>query len=139
MPVLELDLAPDDAKVRRFAYLWLPVFAALFGVLVLLRGGRLRDALVVWCAGLVVSVLARLHPLAPHLLYRGTLRLTYPVGWVVSHLLLLGVFYLVLTPLGGLLRLLGRDMLGCNLERRASTYWSPHVEAPGRRSYFRQF
>jgi hypothetical protein len=58
------------------------------------------------------------------------------VGWCVSHVLLVAVYFLVLTPIGFLLRLF-RDPMELRFEREASSYWFPR-EAVDSGRYFRQ-
>jgi hypothetical protein len=49
------------------------------------------------------------------------------------------VLYLVLTPIGWALRLLGRDPLARGFDPDASSYWTPHRSAARIDRYFRQF
>ena len=70
--------------------------------------------------------------------YRALTLLTFPIGWVISHVLLALVYYLLLTPIGLLLRATGRDPLQRRLDPEAETYW---IEREGDRpanTYFRQ-
>ena len=60
------------------------------------------------------------------------------VGWLVGRLLLAVNFYCVLSPLGILLRLLGRDPLGRRLDPSCQSYWTAKPAPAGIRSYFRQ-
>ena len=62
-----------------------------------------------------------------------------PIGWVVSHVLMAIAFYGVITPIGLLLRLAGRDLLEQRLDREAKSYWQPRRPVTDRRRYFRQF
>jgi hypothetical protein len=47
------------------------------------------------------------------------------VGWLNSQLVLLLVFYLVLTPTGLVMRLLGRDFLNRKEKDKRESYWIP--------------
>jgi hypothetical protein len=58
---------------------------------------------------------------------------------VVSHVVLLLVFAVVVTPVALLLRLLGRDPLERRPDPRAATYWVDRKTEPDPRRYFRQF
>jgi hypothetical protein len=49
------------------------------------------------------------------------------------------VFYLVFTPVGLVMRLLGRDPLQRRFDREAGTYWVDHVEPRSVEEYFRQY
>ena len=63
----------------------------------------------------------------------------FPIGWTVSYLLLAAIFFLVLTPIGLVMRLFGRDPMLRALDRSAKTYWVPHNPGADPRRYFKQF
>jgi hypothetical protein len=65
--------------------------------------------------------------------------MTYPLGWVVSHVLLILVFCVVLTPIGLLVRLLSHDPLHRQFDPSAASYWMPHQKTTDFRRYFQQF
>ena len=62
-----------------------------------------------------------------------------PIGWTVSHLLLAVIYYGVITPIGLLMRLLGRDPLQCRFDSAASSYWIQRKQNSDTDRYFRQF
>ena len=64
-------------------------------------------------------------PNVRRLLYLGWMRVFYPIGWVVSHLLLAIVYYLVLTPIGLVMRLFGGDPMHRGFDRSAKLLVRP--------------
>jgi len=62
-----------------------------------------------------------------------------PIALVISHLMLAVVYYLLLTPTGVLMRLLGHDPLARRFDASAQTYWRPRHRAENVARYFRQF
>ena len=62
----------------------------------------------------------------------------YPIGWVVSHVLMIAIWFLVLTPIGVFMRAAGRDPLARGFGRTAATYWVRRKDAPPER-YLRQY
>ena len=72
-------------------------------------------------------------------IYVAWMTLAMPIGWVVSHLLLLFVFYLVVTPIGLAMRLIGYDPLTRQLDRSAKSYWTPHDPSGEAARYFKQY
>lgn len=62
----------------------------------------------------------------------------FPIGWVVSLILLGAIFYGVFTPLGLLFRAMGRDALRLRAGEN-STYWTPKPQARNIRQYFREY
>ena len=61
------------------------------------------------------------------------------VGFCVGNLLLILVFYLLITPIGLIMRMLGRDPLERKWDPEASTYWKVAEKPVDAKSYFRQF
>ena len=100
------------------------VFAVLFAVIGLwpLLGG---DAVRIWSLGLAVAFLARAL-VAPGLLAplnRLWMRFGLLLHKVVSPLVLGLMFYATVTPIGLIMRLLGKDPLGRGFDPAAKSYW----------------
>jgi hypothetical protein len=116
----------------------LPVTVALAGFLLGRHGGPdVRTG--VWVVGGAITLLYLTVPAARRRLFVAAARLTHPIGWVVSHLVLVLVFALVVTPIALLLRLLGRDPLARRADPRLPTYWVDRRPTTDVRGYFRQF
>jgi hypothetical protein len=62
-----------------------------------------------------------------------------PIGWVISHVILAVIYYLVLTPIGLLLRAAGRDLLARRRDPTAESYWIDRGAKPEVERYFRQY
>ena len=71
--------------------------------------------------------------------YLGWLYAAYPIGFVVSHVILGAIYYLVFTPIGLLLRAAGKDPMQRAFDRNAKTYWVEHDPHADARRYLRQF
>ena len=110
------------------------VFGVVFAVVFLLiaswplfYGGQPR-----WWACFVSAALA-LVALAKPALLRGPNRLWMKFGILLGHIvspIALGLlFYAVFTPMGLVMRLVGKDPLRLRLDREADTYWMPRRTA----------
>ena len=55
--------------------------------------------------------------------YRLWMKFAFLLGWINARLLLGIFFYLVLTPIGIVLRVTGRDLLDRKIDRGAVSYW----------------
>lgn len=71
-------------------------------------------------------------------IYLGWMLMVFPVGWVISHLVLALVYFGVFWPIGSLLRLTGYDPLQLRSSGRDS-YWSKRPPAAPASRYFRQY
>ena len=87
---------------------------------------------VIWGSGLISYRLT-------HMLYLTLVTLTLPIGLTVS-LIIMSLFYFgIITPLGLLFRVMGRDSMCRRFEARAQTYWCPHKSSRAADRYFQQF
>ena len=105
------------------------------------RLGAARVPLAGGLAGLgaLSAVLSLVYPKANLPIYRGITILAYPIGFVLSYVLMGTLFYLIIAPIGLLLRAFGKDPMERRILPEATTYW---VDAPPQRpsnSYFKQF
>ena len=70
---------------------------------------------------------------------RGFRILTWPIQSVVSIVLLGILFYLIVTPIGLLLRLFGRDPLAKRPNAELTSYWSRYPVDKNSSRYFRLY
>ena len=138
MAVIEIkDPTPRDLKW--FGPLFL-LFFGLVGGILSWRGVDLQVAYTLWAAAAVIVVVYYAVPSLQKKIYLGWIYAVYPIGFVLSHVIMGVVYYLVVSPVGLMMKLVGRDPLARSLDKGAKTYWVEHRPAdrdPG--SYFRQF
>ena len=65
--------------------------------------------------------------------------LAFPIGWVVSQVMLLLMFYLIITPVSLFFRIQGRDALARKPAPNRASFWQPKQTPEDVRSYFRQY
>lgn len=137
MAMMEINWNPSRKELRQFGFLCL----AFFGVLAVLgfrRSGLTLGVELLAGAAVVGGVLGAVAPQLLKYIFVGWIVAVFPIGWTVSHLLLGFIYFFVLTPIGLIMRVLGHDPMNRTLDRRASSYWTTHEQAPVAR-YFRQF
>ena len=137
--MLDINWNPSRRELRQFAAICLPVFAGLFGSVVLYRSGSWTMAIGIWAAALVAGAIGFTIPAAVRPLFLGLMAMAYPIGWTISNLLLAATYYLLFTPIGLTMRLFGHDPLERTLDRSANTYWFTHEPRRDPSFYFRQF
>jgi len=91
---------------------------------------HLQASLIPACAGGLLIFAGFLHPPLLKLPYRGWMRFAYALGWFNTRLILILAFYLIITPTGVLMRLLGKRPLALKWDKRASSYWIPREKEP---------
>jgi hypothetical protein len=139
MPLIDFNRNPSHRELRLFGGIWLPGFLALMGLMVWYRSGSIGAAAGLGVIAGCVAVLTTLFPAFARLLFFTCVYAAYPIGWVISHLLLMGIYYLVMTPIGLVSRATGRDPLRLRSDRSEDSYWTPRRPSPGVSRYFRQY
>ena len=135
--MIEIDTNPDKKKLRGFGWIafvffgfwtywtatrshlsWLPI---LFGTIAAysLIGALLLPKILKW-------------------LFLALTFLAFPIGWVVSNVLLLIIFYLIFFPIGLLLRLFGHDPLNRKWKKDASNWITSKTDRPAK-SYYQTY
>ena len=112
---------------RAFGFVFTVVFAVI-GAWPLLVGGQVR-----WWAFAVAAVFALVATARPSLLSafnRWWMKFGLLLGAIVSPIALGVLFYLVLSPIGALMRLAGKDPLRLARDAGAPSYWRSR-EPPG--------
>jgi hypothetical protein len=129
---------PSSADLRTFGLLLVP-FVAAFGAILGWRAGSAGPAVVVWGAGGALALVYLAAPPARRPIFLGWTYATYPLGWVISRLVMGIVYFLVLTPIGFLVRRFGRDPLERAFDASAPSYWVEREADVRVARYFRQF
>jgi hypothetical protein len=123
----ERDDQVEGSSNRSFGLVFAAVFA-IVGLFPLAFGGGVRTWALLAGAGFAAVALARPALLAP--LNRLWLKLGLLLHRVVSPIMLGIMFFAVVTPIGLLMRALGKDPLRLKRDRSADSYWIPR-EPPG--------
>ncbi len=117
-----LDRSPR--ALRKFGLLF-GSLALLWGAYLLLRGHTSPTGIF----GLALALAALFFGLGlflPHALgplYWLWMKLAFVLAWLNTRLILGLFFYLILTPIGLILRLSGKDLLGLKISQELPSYW----------------
>src|SRR5947208_202457 len=121
MSLFEIDYRPGPRPLRVFG----ATAAALLGLAAALGWNRHPAAAAALAAAAAATVaLAVVRPELLRWPFVGLSVVTWPVGLVVSWVVLAVLFYAVITPVGLMMRLVGRDALARRFDRGAATYWT---------------
>ncbi|MEZ6319358.1 MAG: SxtJ family membrane protein [Phycisphaerales bacterium] len=71
--------------------------------------------------------------------YRVWMDASAPIGWTVSTVLLGVVYFVVITPMGVVMRVFGYDPMARGFDGGRASYWEERDAPGGARRYFRQF
>jgi hypothetical protein len=132
----DIQFSPSDKTLRQFAGLFLLIFGAL-AAYETVWGGSPRLGMGYGVAAALVGGAGLIWPKVIQPVFVGWSIVAFPIGWLISTVVLGVLFYGIFTPIGLAFRAAGRDVLRV---RRpvASTYWQPKPAAKDPREYFRQ-
>ncbi|MBW2446586.1 MAG: hypothetical protein JRG83_11730 [Deltaproteobacteria bacterium] len=145
--MVEIDFNPDVRTLRQFGWIALGGFGLLAGLawfekLIFSFGlgdARTTVAGAFLAVGVLAAVIGVAYPKANRFLFVGLTILAFPIGFVLSYVIMMTLFFLIIGPIGVVMRLAGHDPLNRKLEPDAASYWTPAEPMPPRERYFKQF
>jgi hypothetical protein len=132
----DISFDPSKRTLRQFAGLWLIFLAFAAWVQ---GSARPTAAIILAVLAVAIGIPGLVMPRLVRFIYVAAMILTFPIGWLVSKVMLACMFFLVFTPVGILFRLIGRDLLKLRRQPATATYWVPKEISSDPRSYFRPF
>ncbi len=139
MSIVGTNRDPTLKQLNQFGLIWMG-FLTIFGAVAWFRLGSPALAKGLWVAAVVVPAIGWLAPSFMRFVFLGMSYAGWPVGFVVSHVVLAVVYYMVVTPIGLTMRLFGYDPMTRRRDPGAESFWVPRGEDDrGPESYFRQF
>jgi hypothetical protein len=124
--------------LRQFSGLWIFFFSAA-AVVQEFVFGRHTTAVVFASLAVTLGPAGLLWPALMRPVFVGWMTLAYPIGWVISRVMLGVLFFGVFTPVAWIFRIIGRDELGLKSKRDAASYWQEKPQASDQSQYLRQF
>ncbi len=138
MAVIDVNWNPSNKELRAFGGMWLVFFSAIAAYLHF-RTGYAWLAPYIGGAALLIGSIGLAIPKAVKPVYVAWMIAAFPIGWTISHLLLGAIFYLLITPIGLVMRVTGYDPMNRKFDPEATTYWSEHRTGGDPSTYFRQY
>lgn len=145
--MVEMNLRPDARTLRQFGWIALGGFGLLAllawqGWLVFARlEVGTRETVALWLLALAGSstLFSLVWPKANLPIYVGLTLVAFPIGFVLSYVIMATLFYVVIAPVGFALRLVGKDPMDRRFLPAAKSYWIDARPERPRESYFKQF
>ena len=115
------NIKSGKKDLRNFGFVMAAAFALLGGILLWKSNPKyfysfIISGLFLFAGSIVPTILKPLHKVW----------MTFAVlmGWVVSRLILIILFYVILTPLSLIARIFGKQFLERRIDKNASSYWN---------------
>lgn len=135
--MIEFKFRAEKRDLRLFSGLLIP-FSLFIGYLIEHYSGQTTLAWSIGGVLLVAGLVGVVRPEAIRWLFVGWMVLAFPIGWLLSHIVLALVFFGLFWPLGLIARAFGYDPLQVRPADRES-YWDVLEQVDDKERYFRQF
>src|SRR5205814_171016 len=99
----------------------------------------MSTAVILWLVTVVYGIAGLVRPAVVRRLFIAATVTTFPIGWLLLHVLLAIVFFGLFTTWGMVSRLMGRDVLERRRPQGKSSYWKTRPQVTDVRRYFRQY
>jgi hypothetical protein len=135
----QVNWNPDNKTLRQFSW----AVAGALTVPGIILGWRAHGvgaiSVLLWTTAALLLTAACFAPRSLLWVYRVWQAVTVPIGAAVQVAMLCVFYYLVLTPVGIVLRCLGRDPLQRRWDAAASSYWIACTARRDPRRYFHPY
>jgi hypothetical protein len=138
MALVQVNKNPSRRELNWFGALF-AVFFGLLGWLSWRRPDHGVTPLVLWAVAVAVPAIYFAIPAVRRPIYLGWMYLVMPIGFVVSYVVLAFVYFVVIMPIGLILRLTGRDPLARAFDPARKSYWIEHPGPTEPTRYLRQY
>ena len=136
--MIDLNLKPSERQLKQFGVAFLVAGLVVGGVLWWRIGPNLASK-ILWGVGPVAALVGLVAPRALKPVFIALTLLAFPIGLVIGNLAMALTYYLIVSPIGLIFRLIGRDPLHRKLDREAASYWIERPPQVPAERYFRQF
>lgn len=139
MSLIEVNWYPKSKELRNFAIIALVASVIVALLLYVLKGVGIQWVILIIAAGFGIFLSSFVSLRLTRIIYLGLILVTFPIGWAISMFLLTAFYFLLLTPLGLIFRLLGRDPLSRRFDPDAKSYWLSRRQIENLDRYFHQY
>ena len=128
---------PDNRMLRQFAGLWMMFFVGM-ALSEFFRNHNTTAAIGVGALAISVGVPGLIFPRLLKPVFVGWMIVVFPIGWLVSRIILSLLYFGVFAPVGLMLRMLGHDPLRLK-KPDVESYWQEKTQQTSLRRYLKQF
>ena len=138
MALIDVNWKPPRGQLRQFAVLFL-IFIGGLGTILYFKGKPLIVSEVLWNLAWIVGLAGLIFPPLVRPVYVVMMAVALPIGFVVSTILMLVIYFLIMTPIGLVMRLFGYDPMRMRPNPGVESFWIERPPSSDVRRYFRQY
>ncbi len=126
-------------NLREFGIIFCIVGIVLAAISFYKNGFLTSASLILFAAALAFLASGLFTPNILKPFHKVWMSLAVIMGYILSHVVLLIAFFLVITPMGLLLRLIRKDILDLKLNKSDATFWKDYENVPDKGRYRKMF
>lgn len=138
MKLADLNINLDVKMLREFGIFSLFGFG-LIGCVMGFKWDLWQVGYTLWGLGGVSFALAFVQPKLLKPLFIALMVVAFPIGFVISNVILAALFYGLFTPIALVFKMVGRDALNRRIEPDATSYWASRDEENSVSQRFKQY
>ncbi len=123
--MLREEIQSLDAGIRQFRSFGITLGSALLILAGIFYWREISGSAVIAGIGILLFFAGLIAPRTLRPLYKPWMILALVLGFIMTRILLVGIYVLLFIPIGLLMRLFGKDPLQRKLDPNAKTYWIP--------------
>jgi uncharacterized membrane protein len=112
-------------ELRKFGLIMAMVISLLFGLTIPFISNHGAYPLWPWIIASIFVIVSIIHPKLLKQVYKVWIKIGHVLGWINTRIILAVLFFGILTPIGLVLRALGKDPLLKKIEPDLTTYRIP--------------
>ena len=137
--MIEINWNPTRKDLCIFGIGALVASMIISAVLYFFKGIEPRWISILIAVGFLIFTSSIISIKVTRMIYLSLSLVTLPIGWVLSFIMLAVFYYLIVTPIGLVFRLTGRDPLNQKFDSKTKSYWKKHKSPDTLDRYFHQF
>jgi hypothetical protein len=138
MKLSNLNINPDEKMLREFGLFSLFGFG-IMGLVSALKWELWQLSFGLWGLAVFSFLFSFIQPKVLRPLFVLLMVVAFPVGFVISNVILALLFYAVFTPLALFFKIIGRDALNRKIDPNAASYWVVRDEEMPVSQRFKQY
>ena len=139
MSMIEINWNPKKKELRDFGLIAIIATILLSLLLYFLKHLAIQWILIILGTGFFIFLSSLISTKLTRIIYLGLTLLTFPIGYVVSFVVMTIFYFLIITPVGLVFKLAGKDPLHRNFDHDAKSYWQKRQSPDKIDRYFHQF
>jgi hypothetical protein len=138
MALIEVNWNPPRNQLRQFAVLFL-IFIGGLGTILYFKDKPLIVSEILWNLAWIVGLAGLIFPPLVRPVFVVMMAVALPIGFVVSTILMLIIYFLIMTPIGLVMRVFGYDPMRMRPAAGAESFWIERPPSSDVRRYFKQY